>query len=396
MGCATQPSIVVQSNDRGCWSLLGKAKGVRSQLLNLGQGCGVMGMAAHQLSHALGMTHEYARGDRDTYLEIKAINTNTTLYGLQFNLNSDKSAYSGITFDFLSLMMPGSSSFTENGEYTILAKQEPALYSSLLGQRMGLSELDVMRLSEKYGCLKQAKARTKSAQLAELILSGCASDKSGNCKDAADTSIGANGVSGGRSCSELAEDGLCDSPYYSSLVKSRCPASCFQCLPGLGQEESACEDGADTGIQFRNGSHANCWNLKGYCKTESIIGAKVRESCRRSCGQCALEVCEDFAANLAPTFESDQGGRLLTCTELASRCGMDEKVKDKCKATCGACAPTAIDQATEKWKKMLNDEVYAKAEQFASCVRRRRFGLCSTRRRGAGTTKADEDLEGDA
>lgn len=76
--CAALPSIYVQSEaDAGCWSYVGQVSDTysftgMSQPLNLGVGCETLGVAAHELGHALAMLHEQAREDRTRYISVHA------------------------------------------------------------------------------------------------------------------------------------------------------------------------------------------------------------------------------------------------------------------------------------------------------------------------------------
>jgi len=96
--CNIIPSIMVTSTRTGCWSYVGQVSGKergwlhRSQPLNLDRGCQISGLALHQLSHALGMVHQTARGDRDEYV---TWNENNTKEGreMEFSVSEDVVKY---------------------------------------------------------------------------------------------------------------------------------------------------------------------------------------------------------------------------------------------------------------------------------------------------------------
>ena len=70
--CETLPSVLVTSQNNGCWSYVGMVmNGWNSQKLNLqSPGCDAIGTAMHEMGHTLGMGHEQARPDRNEYVEI--------------------------------------------------------------------------------------------------------------------------------------------------------------------------------------------------------------------------------------------------------------------------------------------------------------------------------------
>lgn len=71
--CQESPAVLITSSEKGCWSYVGMLKNWKSQQLNLqSPGCDSVGTAIHEMGHALGMSHEQARPDRDEYVEIHA------------------------------------------------------------------------------------------------------------------------------------------------------------------------------------------------------------------------------------------------------------------------------------------------------------------------------------
>jgi len=171
--CSTAPSIIVTSSGSGCYSYVGNVfdrtsmPGMvatmqhnlfdrtllllkkKSQDLNLGRGCEFLGIAAHELGHALGMTHEQSRPDREKYVQIHWQNME---HGVEHNFVIEQKAFTGTTYDAYSLMHYDAKAFSSNGYATITAVGNKKLDDLLLGQRQGFSELDVEQIAQMYGC----------------------------------------------------------------------------------------------------------------------------------------------------------------------------------------------------------------------------------------------------
>jgi len=331
-------------------------------------------------------------------------------------------------------MMPGSKAFSTNGEDSLVPRKDARL-SHLFGQRMGMSELDVLRLGDMYNCYHLVKPHTKNADLAMRLMNGEGYDH-GQCRDTESTGFvseappgdhmpSAAGDEGAeswewqspdngdksdtaglqapampgalrkRSCLQLAQEDFCDKPYYASVVRLRCPVSCFTCLPGFttaAKEAAAsnfagtaftCKDSGHTQIMFRNGTTATCAQLHQFCDHDSL-GEHVKKVCSNTCGHCP---CEDHAADYEPMFV--ESGKALACDDLKDKCS-DPSVADKCRVTCGGCP----------WHEHVRRWTDLDAEQMANCVRRRRFGYCYTRRRGEpirgdGAVEWGAPLDGD-
>jgi hypothetical protein len=150
--CVETPSVIVRSDNKegdGCYSYVGmlSVAGGNSQLLNIGRGCESIGIVAHEFGHALGMGHEHSRSDRDNYVTVHndyIVRTAGQSWLSQVRKNSGVDT--SIPYDILSLMHYG-----HNGGW-ITVKPPNQDLSTMLGQRMGLSEYDVDQFGSMYSC----------------------------------------------------------------------------------------------------------------------------------------------------------------------------------------------------------------------------------------------------
>ncbi|KAK6740678.1 hypothetical protein RB195_008872 [Necator americanus] len=92
----------------GCWSYVGKNGGEQS--LSLGRGCEHVGVAVHELGHALGFFHTMSRYDRDAYITVIERNIKSG-WRDQFTKESPQTNYNyGFGYDYGSVMHYGSHS----------------------------------------------------------------------------------------------------------------------------------------------------------------------------------------------------------------------------------------------------------------------------------------------
>jgi len=232
--CADMPSIIVQSrSDKqagGCWSHVGllSDKGQQfkgsSQPINMDKGCGDMGIAAHEIGHAIGLLHEMSRTDREKYLTINEAHIPESMRR-QFENNTW--ADTTTDFDFLSLMMYGSYAFSTDGELTITPHDLRLV--SMMGQRMGLSELDVELIGSLYGCRGTITPLTQNKALSEAYLTaeGIKTGHTGPCADNLETGYVRKDGSM-MPCDELKT--YCQHSTLGQEIQELCPVACYMCV----------------------------------------------------------------------------------------------------------------------------------------------------------------------
>ena len=60
--------VTFRSDSPGCWSFVGRKGG--GQVINLAEKCVRLGVAVHELLHALGLHHQQSAANRDDYVTI--------------------------------------------------------------------------------------------------------------------------------------------------------------------------------------------------------------------------------------------------------------------------------------------------------------------------------------
>ncbi|XP_042246180.1 low choriolytic enzyme-like [Thunnus maccoyii] len=142
---ATQRAYLSIEPRYGCSSLLGRT-GVK-QVLSLQRfGCIRRGIIQHEILHALGFYHEHTRPDRDRYIRINWENVNEHFV---LNFKKKDSDHLNTPYDYSSVMHYGRTAFGKFGSETII----PIPDSSVpIGQREGLSDIDILRINRLYKC----------------------------------------------------------------------------------------------------------------------------------------------------------------------------------------------------------------------------------------------------
>src|SRR5688500_14472046 len=103
-----------------CYSYVGRMGS--KQDVSLGRGCMYKGTVVHELCHALGFFHESIRSARDSYISIHMENVESGNERQFMNLPPSQNHLYG-PFDYGSIMMYGDTSFSKNGQQTMVPKQ---------------------------------------------------------------------------------------------------------------------------------------------------------------------------------------------------------------------------------------------------------------------------------
>uniref|UniRef100_A0A8C3LBD1 Metalloendopeptidase n=1 Tax=Chrysolophus pictus TaxID=9089 RepID=A0A8C3LBD1_CHRPC len=130
-----------------CWSNYGKVGGGQTVSVMKG-GCMWKGIIQHELDHALGFLHEHSRSDRDKYVRImwEYISPADRPDFKKFENSNNL----GLPYDYSSVMHYGPHTFTNTtGKATIVPVPDGSVH---IGQRLGLSNLDVAKINRLYNC----------------------------------------------------------------------------------------------------------------------------------------------------------------------------------------------------------------------------------------------------
>ncbi|XP_078475608.1 uncharacterized protein LOC144736834 [Lampetra planeri] len=129
----------------GSWSFLGKKGGAQS--VSLEPGKVDRGTVLHELMHALGFHHEHCRSDRDQHIKVHEDNIKEHELG-QFKRLECSGSGEDLPYDYLSIMHYGR--YASSSDHMSETITPTTAAKAPIGQRSGLSPLDVLRVHRKY------------------------------------------------------------------------------------------------------------------------------------------------------------------------------------------------------------------------------------------------------
>ncbi|GAU99328.1 hypothetical protein RvY_10349 [Ramazzottius varieornatus] len=137
----------------GCYSYVGRVGG--RQIVNLqvpvpGYGtCITVGIAVHEITHAIGFYHEQSRTDRDNHVEINWNNINPNQRHNFNNYDEKTITHFGQPYDYDSVMHYGKYDFAIDRNVWTIRGKEP-YEDTPIGQRRGLSPIDIAKMNAMY------------------------------------------------------------------------------------------------------------------------------------------------------------------------------------------------------------------------------------------------------
>lgn len=146
--------ILWRTDDDGCYSdSIGRDGG--QQTINLGSGCLTVGIAVHEIGHAIGFWHEQSRSDRDAFVNILLNNVQDSKKHNFAKRAAEELDHQGEGYDYGSIMHYGPTAFSKNNLATIQVNNAAAYAaqgSPTLGQRTALSGSDIRQANRRYQC----------------------------------------------------------------------------------------------------------------------------------------------------------------------------------------------------------------------------------------------------
>jgi len=143
--CSVKPGIWAQSGS-GNWANLGASIHSGGPTLTLSSKS--LGIAVHELGHAIGMAHEQSRPDADQYVKTHKENVAD---GKWHNFETHMDADTTVPYDIMSVMHYNGEAFTKSPGLKTIEEINPDP-SKVMGQRMGLSKADAQQVANMYDC----------------------------------------------------------------------------------------------------------------------------------------------------------------------------------------------------------------------------------------------------
>ncbi|XP_069136445.1 uncharacterized protein [Argopecten irradians] len=123
----------------------------KNQMVGLAKPCRKKSIILHEIGHAIGMFHEQARPDRNSYINVLY---NHILPPVRFNfqkIDPEQTTNYSIPYDYLSIMHYGETAFSFNRS-AITMKAKDHRFQKKMGKARRISFRDVMSVNAMYKC----------------------------------------------------------------------------------------------------------------------------------------------------------------------------------------------------------------------------------------------------
>eukprot|EP00929_Paragymnodinium_shiwhaense_P046046 TRINITY_DN23471_c0_g2_i1.p1 TRINITY_DN23471_c0_g2~~TRINITY_DN23471_c0_g2_i1.p1 ORF type:complete len:675 (+),score=164.94 TRINITY_DN23471_c0_g2_i1:88-2025(+) len=345
--CAKEPAIYVYSRDGGCFASVGapwKHGGEygRSHMNLEPNGCDTMGIAAHELGHNLGMSHEQARTDSYKHVQILWDNINPRN---KYNYDIREGIDTSLPYDIMSLMHYGDSDFGLHDDNGKKLKTMKALDAevSVMGNELGLTQMDAEQVGTMYGCLDQIKDFTLCTNDPnKCTKEDCVCHQDPSTHDEIIKTVDADGC---QRCMKRC-------PNYNSGTTGTCgcPAGWeYGCFESGGKDYCYCKEepqptpaptpapptprATGVGLHGATCKADSAWYCDQFGKEDcspslKVNGEPILESCATMCGLCeSPPPCWDITKSCGNWPEC--------CEESCTMNGLP--YKEACPHTCGLC-----------------------------------------------------------
>lgn len=145
--------ISVIGDSTGCWSFVGRQGGKQElhlQLYEPESGCFRIGTIVHEFIHALGFYHMQSATEHDEYVTIMWDNIQPGTENNFGKYGADVITNFGVEYDYGSVMHYGAYGFAINSSLPTIVPLDP---TAEIGQRIGMSYDDILRIKHMYSCV---------------------------------------------------------------------------------------------------------------------------------------------------------------------------------------------------------------------------------------------------
>mmetsp|Transcript_79214 Transcript_79214/g.169691 ORF Transcript_79214/g.169691 Transcript_79214/m.169691 type:complete len:769 (+) Transcript_79214:53-2359(+) len=366
---SSKPRIKVTITDyNSCTATVGNPGDGNEATLNMGwcKSSTDVGSIIHELGHIVGMAHTQNRPDASKSLKVPGGRVGPYLKVYWQNIPSNwkaqylpnENGYVGSanqgngdpvvgygSYNYESIMHYGRGNPVR---YDTVVPQ----YNAVVGQRNGLSEGDILQVSDMYQCSAPSSSSPSPSPPPSPSPSPSTTSAGGSSSGCQDTDP-VTWLCDGQpcTCKFLKANNYCQDANYGATVRQSCPKSCNVCSTASTSKETTptstttsttpstaatCQD-SQPNLEC-NGQVCTCSQLQGFC-THADFGSIVQGSCKETCGLCSTagSGCQDLGAPEGWTCNGQQ----CTCNQVPGYCENDTygaAVKARCPVTCGTCS----------------------------------------------------------